>query len=214
MYWPSPVSWPLATDSWIKAHSPTGIALSTYSDTAIAALHRFVLKINNRDRDDQVSPTPRHLSADCNLTMDNLTHPLIALYRDHATSEQFHSELKTDLDIERLPSGKFATNVLVMTLAIFSYNMLRWIGLISLVGDISPVRHPAKRRRLRTVIQELMYLAARLIKTSRRLTLRFCRHCPGSLPRLFYGISPINKWIVVRPPPPCSAAMRIDVFAG
>ena len=44
---------------------------------------------------------------------------MIALYRDHATSEQFHSEFKTDLDIERLPSGKFATNALVMILATF-----------------------------------------------------------------------------------------------
>ena len=100
---------------------------------------------------------------------------MIALYRDHATSEQFHSEFKTDLDIERLPSGTFATNALIMTLATFSYNMLRWSGLISLVGDVSP----AKRRRLSTVIQELMYLAARLIETGRRLTLRFCRNCPG-----------------------------------
>ena len=89
------------------------------------------------------------------------------------------ASFKTDLDIERLPSGKFATNALIMTLATCSYNMPRWIGLISLVGDISPVRHPAQRRRLKTVIQELMSLAARLIETGRRLTLRFCRHCPG-----------------------------------
>ena len=38
---------------------------------------------------------------------------VIDLYRDHATSEQFHSEIKSDLDLERLPSGKFATNQLV-----------------------------------------------------------------------------------------------------
>ena len=104
---------------------------------------------------------------------------IMAWYRDHGTSEQFHSEFKTDLDIERLPSGKFATNDLIMTLAAFSYNMLRWIGLISLTGDISPVRHRAKRRRLKTVIQELMYLASRLIDSGRRLKLRFSRHCPG-----------------------------------
>ena len=48
-----------------------------------------------------------------------------------------------------------------------------------ILGEISPVRHPAKRRRLKTVIQELMYLAARLIKTGRRLKLRFSRLCPG-----------------------------------
>jgi hypothetical protein len=54
---------------------------------------------------------------------------VIALYCDHATSEQFHSEFKTDLDIERLPSGKFTTNDCVMALAVLAYNMLRWIGL-------------------------------------------------------------------------------------
>jgi hypothetical protein len=104
---------------------------------------------------------------------------IIALYAGHATSEQFHSEFKTDLDIERLPSGKFNTNDLVLGLAGFAYNILRWIGLLGLTGAISPVRHPAKRRRLRTVMQELMYLAARLIETGHRLKLRFSRHCPA-----------------------------------
>jgi hypothetical protein len=32
---------------------------------------------------------------------------VIGLYRDHGTSEEFHSEVKTDLDLERLPSGRF-----------------------------------------------------------------------------------------------------------
>jgi hypothetical protein len=54
---------------------------------------------------------------------------IIALYADHGTSEQFHSEFKTDLDIERLPSGKFATNALVLACAQLAYNLLRWIGL-------------------------------------------------------------------------------------
>nr|WP_320010136.1 transposase [uncultured Desulfobulbus sp.] len=51
---------------------------------------------------------------------------VIELYRQHATSEQFHSEFKTDLDFERLPSGKFATNALVMTFGAFAYNILRF----------------------------------------------------------------------------------------
>jgi hypothetical protein len=37
---------------------------------------------------------------------------IIVLYCDHATHEQFHSEFKTDMDLERLPSGKFDTNYL------------------------------------------------------------------------------------------------------
>lgn len=101
---------------------------------------------------------------------------IISLYEDHGTSEQFHSELKTDMDLERLPSGKFAVNDLVMTSAALAYNILRYIGQLGLLGDKTPVRHPAKRRRIKTVIQELMYLAARMIATSRRLWLRFSRH--------------------------------------
>lgn len=48
---------------------------------------------------------------------------VIALYADHATHEQFHAEIKTDLDLERLPSGKFVTNDLLLTLGALAYNM-------------------------------------------------------------------------------------------
>ena len=46
-----------------------------------------------------------------------LPEEIIKLYNDHDTSEQLHSEFKTDMDLERLPSGKFDTNALVMALA-------------------------------------------------------------------------------------------------
>ena len=50
---------------------------------------------------------------------------VIELYHAHGTSEQFHSELssrrrirlsggKSDMDVERLPSGKFATNATIL----------------------------------------------------------------------------------------------------
>ena len=116
---------------------------------------------------------------------------IIKLYANHGLSEQFHSEFKSDLDLERLPSGKFATNALIMALGSFAYNILRLIGQLGLLGDYSPVRHPAKRRRLKTVIQELIYLAARLVSTARRLKLRFSRHCPGyeSFARVYARLS-------------------------
>ena len=102
---------------------------------------------------------------------------IIALYADHGTSEQYHSEFKTDLDTERLPSGKFATNALVLTCATMAYNILRWIGQNGLTGLGAPLRHRAKRRRIKTVMQELMYLAARMIESGRRLKLALGRHC-------------------------------------
>ena len=53
---------------------------------------------------------------------------VIALYREHATGEQFHSELKHDMDIERLPSGKFAVNKILLAIVMNAYNTLRVIG--------------------------------------------------------------------------------------
>ena len=60
----------------------------------------------------------------------------------------------------------------------FAYNILRAIGQKRLLGQFAPIHHPAKRRRIRTVIQELIYLVGRLISTGRLLILRFSRHCP------------------------------------
>lgn len=102
---------------------------------------------------------------------------VIALYADHGTPKQFHCEFKTDLDIERLPSGKIATNALVLACAVLAYSILRWIAQNGLLGAAPPPRHPAKRRRLRTVMQELMYRAARLIRTGRRLKLALAYGC-------------------------------------
>ena len=93
---------------------------------------------------------------------------IIALYCDHATHEQFHSEFKTDMDLERLPSGKFDTNYLVCQLAAVAMNLLRMIGQNTLIGADSPVRHSAQRRRIRTVMHEMMFKAARLTRHAGR----------------------------------------------
>jgi hypothetical protein len=101
---------------------------------------------------------------------------VIELYKGHALCEQYHAEIKTDMDLERLPSGKFATNQLVMACGSLAYNILRFIGQVALVNAKGIIRHEAKRRRIKTVIQELVYFAGRLITSGRRLKLRFSCH--------------------------------------
>jgi hypothetical protein len=108
-------------------------------------------------------------------SLDVTPEEVIELYKHHGTHEQFHSELKTDLDLERLPSGKFDTNDAIVHLASFAYNCLRLLGQLGLTGEIAPVRHPAKRRRLKTVLQEIMYRAAKFVAHARRLVLDFGR---------------------------------------
>ncbi len=103
---------------------------------------------------------------------------VITLYHDHGTSEQYHSEIKSDMGLERLPSGQFASNSLVLLLGMLAYNMLRIIGQISL-QEIKSEPLPGSRgkkvarRRIRTVIQDLIYMAGRLIHTGRRWLISF-----------------------------------------
>jgi hypothetical protein len=100
---------------------------------------------------------------------------IIELYHDHGTCEQFHSEIKTDMDLERLPSGKFETNSLILQLSVLAYNILRLIGQESLKVNDSPTRKTVQRRRLRTVIQNLILIAARVVAHARKTYLNLGR---------------------------------------
>ena len=94
---------------------------------------------------------------------------IIALYHAHGESEQFHSELKSDMNMERLPSGRFETNALALELGMMAYNILRMIGQESLRGKDAPVKHQAFRRRLRTVIENLIMTASHVTAHARRM---------------------------------------------
>ena len=56
-------------------------------------------------------------------------------------------------------------------LAALAMNILRLMGQAGLLGSDAPVRHAAKRRRIKTVMQELIYRAGRLIAHGRRVIL-------------------------------------------
>jgi len=91
---------------------------------------------------------------------------VIELYHGHATSEQFHSELKSDMGIERLPSGKFAVNKIVLAVAMNAYNALKLLGQKSIEKENSK---KVKRKRLGKVIRDLICVAGKLVKHGREL---------------------------------------------
>ena len=100
---------------------------------------------------------------------------IIDLYHAHGESEQYHSEIKTDMDVERLPSGKFESNKLVLELTIIAYNILRIVGQESLKKRDDPGRKTVKRRRIRTVINNLMQFAGHLTEHAGRVVLAIGR---------------------------------------
>jgi hypothetical protein len=96
------------------------------------------------------------------------------LYHKHGTMEQYHSEFKSDLDLERLPSGKFSSNYSIMLLGMISFNLLRIAGKSLLETKKVPGRR-GNRLRLRTVIQNVMYMAGQFIAHARRCVLKIFR---------------------------------------
>lgn len=94
---------------------------------------------------------------------------IIRLYHAHGECEQFHSEVKTDMDLEWLPSGKFATNALILELGMIAYNILRMIGHGTIGGRAPRQKRDVKRRRLRTVISNLIMLAGYVTMHARQL---------------------------------------------
>ena len=98
---------------------------------------------------------------------------VINLYHDHGTSEQFHSELKTDMNIERLPSGKFAVNELILHTAMIAFNTLRFIGQAAMKhSQLLPYRHRGKRKRLRKVIDDLIRISCKVVTHARKLMIK------------------------------------------
>ena len=95
---------------------------------------------------------------------------IINSYHAHGECEQYHSEIKTDMDVERLPSGKFSTNCLVLELTILAYNLLRMIGQESLKHRPAN-KKTVRRRRIRTVIQNLILCASHITKHARKLVM-------------------------------------------
>lgn len=114
---------------------------------------------------------------------------IIELYHAHGTSEQYHSELKSDMDVERLPSGKFLTNSLILKNAMIAFNILRKMGcdLLDFTSDL-PVKLDVTRRRIKSIIQNIVNVAAGQLKRSGGYTkFKISVRCPWINPfeRLF-----------------------------
>jgi hypothetical protein len=60
-----------------------------------------------------------------------------------------------------------------------AYHVLRLKGPSGLLTADAPVRHPAHRRLLKTVIQERITVSAKWVKHARQTVLNFGRQCPA-----------------------------------
>jgi hypothetical protein len=130
---------------------------------------------------------------------------IIELYHDHGTSEQYHSELKSDLNLERFPSQSYATNALFLRLGTLAYNLLR--SLDELAREVReeqaeswPQRIKAvARRRIGSVVRDLILVACKRISHAGREIIKLAGAWPWS--RVLIGIEERLRAMEVRAQP-------------
>ena len=107
--------------------------------------------------------------------LENPPEEVFRLYCEHATCEQFHSEIKSDIGLERFPSGRFDTNASILQIAALAYNILRIIGQTALGVGAKLTRHSVHRLRAKTVMKRLIFIAVHVISHARQAFLSLGR---------------------------------------
>jgi hypothetical protein len=118
-------------------------------------------------------------------SLDLPEEDVLKIYRDRGTSEQYHAEFKSELDMERLPSGKFAVNNAFLLLGMLVYNMLKVVGRDMVFARALGLKK-ATRRRMKTVMRSVMLMCGRIVRHARQLTLRL--NCTGPWYAFFSGL--------------------------
>ena len=93
----------------------------------------------------------------CWTNIPSYTSIVMDFHHTQGTSEKYHSEYKSELDLERLPSESFETNSLIFRVGMLSFNVLRCLGqsMLMLKSD-PPIKLKVHRRRIVTFISCLL----------------------------------------------------------
>ena len=118
-------------------------------------------------------------------TLDLPEKEVLRIYRDRGTSEQYHAEFKTEMDMERLPSGKFRVNSTFLRLGMLVYNMLKVLGRDMVLSKALGLKK-ATRRRMKTVMRSMIFICGKMVKHARRIELHL--DCPKPWYRLFESL--------------------------
>lgn len=100
---------------------------------------------------------------------------ILRLYRLRGTSEQYHAEFKSEMNMERPPSDNLQVNNAFVLMGMLAHNMLKAIAL-DMVKEEGLGLKQATRRRIRTVMHSVIFMAGRIVRGGRRLTMQL--GCP------------------------------------
>jgi len=138
-----------------------------------------------RSKDGQLLWTPETIVFSAWTSLDAAEEEVLKAYRQRGTSEQYHAEFKTEMDMERLPSGKFAVNSAFLKMGMLIYNMFKVIDQDMVYAKALGLKK-ATRRRMKTIMRSIVYMCGKIIRHSRRLILQLA--CPRPWYEFFSGL--------------------------
>ena len=100
---------------------------------------------------------------------DGATLALETDHRRHAEIENAIRDLKYGVGLNHLPSGRFAANAAWLAIQVLAHNLARWTARIGLGQQVVTTK---------TLRRRFFYLAGRLTRSARRLTLHLPRRWP------------------------------------
>jgi len=147
---------------------------------------RMVFEVTEiRSKDGQLLWTPETIVFSAWTSLDAAEEEVLKAYRQRGTSEQYHAEFKTEMDMERLPSGKFAVNSAFLKMGMLIYNMFKVIDQDMVYAKALGLKK-ATRRRMKTIMRSIVYMCGKIIRHSRRLILQLA--CPRPWYEFFSGL--------------------------
>jgi hypothetical protein len=147
---------------------------------------RMVFEVTEvHSKGDQLLWTPEVIIFSVWTSFDAPEEDVLRAYRERGTSEQYHAEFKTEMDMERLPSGKFSVNSAFLKMGMLVYNMFKVIGQDMVYAKALGLKK-ATRRRMKTIMRSIVYMCGRITRHSRRLILQLS--CPKPWYDFFAGL--------------------------
>lgn len=104
-------------------------------------------------------------------SLELIQDEVLKTYRDRDAIKQYHAEFKSEMDMERLPCGKFAVNIAFLLLRIWVYNLLKEKGKDMFFARALGMKK-ATRCPMKTVIRSVMRMCGRITRHARRPALR------------------------------------------
>jgi len=152
----------------------------------IKAPVRMVFEVTEiKSKEGQLLWAPEVIVFSAWTSLEAAEEDVLKAYRQRGTSEQYHAEFKSELDIERLPSGKFTVNSAFLKMGMLVYNMFKVIGQDMVFAKALGLKK-ATRRRMKTIMRSIIYMCGRITRHARCFILQLA--CPKPWYEFFAGV--------------------------